>query len=129
MSPRRAGMNPVIRVVPPTELSIYPVYEHQLDLLAQGSPASLFLNFSLFFLGVAATAAGTLWSAPPDRDRVYYTFLIILLVALIAGVVMLVLWWFMHASTQSLIATIKSQMPQNPAVQDDTGEVTPGAGG
>jgi hypothetical protein len=63
-------MNPIIRVAPPTELNIDSVYEHQLDLLAHGSPASLFLNFSLFFLGIAATATGTLWSAPPDRDRV-----------------------------------------------------------
>ena len=51
MSPRGGGMRPVIRVAPPGELNVYPVYEHQLDLLAQGSPSSLFLNFALFFLG------------------------------------------------------------------------------
>ncbi len=72
------------------------------------------MNFALFFLGVAATAAGTLWSAPPDRDRTYYTFVIILLVTLIAGVVMLVLWWFIHSSTRTLLADIKSQMPAEP---------------
>ncbi|MGP0063492.1 MAG: hypothetical protein ACLQGP_07840 [Isosphaeraceae bacterium] len=60
-------MQPVIRVAPPGELNVYPVYEHQLDLLAQGSPAPLLLNFALFFLGVAATAAGTLWSTHPRR--------------------------------------------------------------
>jgi hypothetical protein len=115
-------LQPVIREAPSGELNVYRVYEHQLDLLAQGSPASLLLNFALFFLGVSATAAGTLWSAPPDKDRVYYTFLIILLVTFIAGVVLLALWWFMHTSTRSLIANIKSQMPPNPAIQEDMGE-------
>jgi hypothetical protein len=128
MSPRKSQIQPVIRVAPPAKLNVYLVYEHQLDLLAQGSPASLLLNFALFFLGVAATAAGTLWSAPPEKDRVYYTFLIILLVALIAGVVMLALWWLMHTSNRGLIASIKSQMPQNPAIQE-VDEVTPGEGG
>jgi hypothetical protein len=33
MSPRKAGMQPVIRVAPPGELKVYPVYEHRLDLL------------------------------------------------------------------------------------------------
>jgi hypothetical protein len=122
-------MQPVIREAPLGELNVYRVYEHQLDLLAQGSPASLLLNFALFFLGVSATAAGTLWSAPPEKDRVYYTFLIILLVTLIAGVVLLALWWFMHTSTRALIANIKSQMPPNPAIQEDTGEATAGEGG
>jgi len=119
-------MQPVIREAPPGELN---VYEHQLDLLAQGSPASLLLNFALFFLGVAATMAGTLWSAPPDKDRVYYTFLTILLVTLIAGVVMLALWWFMHTSTRTLVSNIKSQMPPNPAIQVDAGEATTREGG
>ncbi len=31
MSQRKAGMQPVIRVAPPGELNVYPVYEHQLD--------------------------------------------------------------------------------------------------
>jgi hypothetical protein len=50
------------------------------------------------------------------------------LVALIAGVVLLVLWWSMHVSTGTVIATIKSQMPPNPAIREDTGEVTAGEG-
>lgn len=89
MSARRAGLPPVvIREAPPGELRIYRVFEYQLDLLAQGSPASLLLNFSLFFLGVAATALGTLLTAPPTVDRVFYGFLIVFLVCLIAGVVL-----------------------------------------
>src|SRR5215217_63324 len=102
---------PTIRQAPPGELRVYSVYEYQLDLLAQGSPASVQLNYALFFLGVSATALGTLVTAPPESDRVFYSFFILLLVALIAGCVLLTLWWQSHRSSKSLVAEIKAQMP------------------
>jgi hypothetical protein len=71
----------------------YVVFEHQLDLLAQGSPASLLLNFALFFLGVAATSLGTIATAPPAQDRTFYTFLIIFIITFIAGIVLSALWY------------------------------------
>jgi hypothetical protein len=117
---KKPALTPPVRVAPLGELNVYVVYEHDLDRLAQGSPASLMLNFALFFLGVGSTALGTLATSPPERDRVYYTFLIILLVTLIAGVVLLVLWWFLHESTRGLVRRIKSQMPSNPPVREST---------
>src|SRR5262245_24374648 len=85
MSPRRGRMQPVIRDAHRGTERL-PSLRAPMDLLAQGPPASLLLNFALFFLGVSATAAGTLWPAPPDKDCVYSTILIILLGTLIAGV-------------------------------------------
>lgn len=115
MSARRAGLQPVIRVAPPGELKAYVVYEHQLDALAQ-----LMLNFALFFLGVAATALGTLYTAPPQDDRTYYTFLIVFLITLIAGVILLVIWYATNQSARALIQEIKSQMPPNPPIREDS---------
>jgi hypothetical protein len=84
-------MPPVIREAPPSELKIYRVYEHQLDLLASASPASLMLNFALFFFGVAATGLGTLVTAPPSARLVFDGFFFVFLVCSIAGVVLLAL--------------------------------------
>ena len=53
----------VVKLAQPGVRRAYVVFEHQLDLLAQGSPASLLLNFALFFLGVASTSLGTLVTA------------------------------------------------------------------
>ena len=89
------------------------VFEHQLDLLAQGSPASLLLNFALFFLGVAATSLGTLVTAPPQQDRIFYAFFILFIITLIAGIVILAIWYVMHRSVASLVIEIKAQMPPN----------------
>jgi len=107
----------VVRLAQPGELKAYVVFEHQLDLLAQGAPASLLLNFALFFLGVAATSLSTLVTAPPNKDRVFYSFLIVLITTLIAGIVLLTVWHAMHRSVSSLIVEIKSQMPPNPPVE------------
>src|SRR5436190_6393705 len=100
MSKSKQPFQPPMRLAPPSELNAYVVYEHQLDALSQGSPASLLLNYSLFFFGVAATAAGTLVSLPADSNRAYYTFLIVLLLTAIAGAVRLGLWWALHRSAK-----------------------------
>lgn len=110
----RTPVSAPLRVVPPKDLVAYVVYEHDLDLLTRGSPASLLLNFALFFLGVAASGFGTLFSLPPDNDRAYYTVLILALMTGIAGVVLIGLWWFTHQSVKNLVAEIKAQTPPNP---------------
>ena len=119
MTARNAGLKPVIREAPPVELHVYRVYEHQLDLLAQGSPASLMLNFALFFLGASLSLLATLLTATLG-DRPYYTFLILCTIGLIAGFVLLAIWFFTHTSTRILVREIKAQMPPNPAIQEES---------
>ena len=117
----------VVKLAQPGELKAYVVCKHQLDLLSQNSPASLLLNFGLFFLGVATTSLGTLVTASPDQDRVFYAFLIVFLITLIAGVVLLAIWYATHRSVANLIVEIKAQMPSNPPVEQGPSE--PSAGG
>jgi len=112
----------VVKLAQPGELKAYVVFEHQLDLLAQGSPASLLLNFALFFLGVAATSLGTLVTAPTNLDRTFYVFFIIFIITLIAGIVLLAVWYSMHKSVTSLVVEIKAQMPPNPPVEQGPSE-------
>ncbi|MGC8644535.1 MAG: hypothetical protein ACP5XB_32120 [Isosphaeraceae bacterium] len=124
----KSGYRQVVRLAQPVELKAYVVFEHQLDLLSQGSPASLLLNFALFFLGVAATALGTLVTAAPDQDRVFYTFFIVFVMTLIAGIVLLAIWFVTHKSVKTLVLEIKAQMPANPAVEQVAPEA-PDTGG
>jgi Na+-driven multidrug efflux pump len=119
MSKQKPPLQPTVHLAPPAKLNAYVLYEHELDALSQGAPSSLMLNFSLFFLGVAATSFGTLFSIPGESDRAYYTFLILFLVTTIAGVVLLGLWWFMRTPVRRLIAEIKSQMPPNPETRNE----------
>ena len=109
----------VVKLAQPGELKAYVVFEHQLDLLAQGSPVSLLLNFALFFLGVAASSLGTIATAPPTQDRTYYTFLIIFIITIIVGIVLLAIWYSMRRSVASLVVEIKAQMPPNPEIEQN----------
>jgi len=59
---------PVIRYAPLGELRVYAVYEHELEILAHGSPASLYLNFALALLSVFATSLVALVTTPIPRD-------------------------------------------------------------
>lgn len=61
----------VVKLAQPGELTAYVVFEHQLDLLAQGTPVSSLLNFAMFLLRVAATALATLVTTPPNQDRIF----------------------------------------------------------
>lgn len=106
----------LVKLVQPGTIHAYIVYEHEIDLLAQGAPISLLLNFALFFLGVAATALGTIAAAPPTQDRVYYTFLIIFIGTIIAGTVLVAVWYSIHRSASRLVLVIKARKPSNPVV-------------
>src|SRR4051794_22672222 len=94
-------LSPPVRVAPLGELRVWTVYEHELDRLAEASPASIMLNFAPFFLGAALSLLMTLLTTTLV-DRTYYTFLILCVIGLIAGVVLLVLWWRMYESTREL---------------------------
>lgn len=116
-----------VRLATPGELRAYVVYEHQLDAIGEGQPATLMLNFALFFLGVAATGFGTVAALPTEQIKAYYTFLIISLITLIAGIVLLSLWFTLRRPVVDMIAEIKRQMPPNPAVdQASASNVMPG---
>ncbi len=113
-----------VKLAQPGELRASIVYEHQLDLLEQGTPASLLLNFDLFFLGVSLTSLGTIVGASPGQERVYNTFLTLFLVTIIAGTVLLAVWFFMHRSARGLVQEIRAQMPPNPAVEGEPRSLT-----
>jgi hypothetical protein len=120
MAPKRPAdsLSPSIRIAPPAELKAYVVYEHELEILATGSPSSLYLNFSLFLIGTALSLVVALVTTPIPSDRVFYGFLIFCLVASISGVVLFALWWRYHESAKDLTSRIKNQMPPNPAIQE-----------
>ncbi len=108
---------PVIRVAPLGELKAYTVYEHELDALARGSSASLFLNFALSLLSVCLTLVVTLLTTTISSDRLFLVFVTSATVTAIAGALLMVLWWKEHQGSKTLIMEIKSRMPPLPTIQ------------
>jgi len=101
---------PVIRVAPLGELNAYIVTEHELETLAQGSPAGLLLNFALALLPMAGSIIVTLRSSTMT-DLNFTLFTSASIIFIIAGLICLTLWWRLHTSVKTLVQEIKNRMP------------------
>jgi hypothetical protein len=121
MPTRRSGdaLKPSIRIAPLGELKAWPVYEHELDELARGSPASLYLNFSLSLFSSGMTLLVALLTTTITSDRLFDVFVIGCVISLLASSVLGTMWLRSHSSTSGLIDRIKSRMPPSPAIQED----------
>lgn len=108
---------PVLRYAPLGELKIYPVYEHELDMLKQGSPVSLFLNFALFLLPIGLTLIFTLATTTIPVDRLFQTYVLLAGLTIVSGLVLLALWWRGYKGSKDLVEEIKKRMPPPPPIQ------------
>ncbi len=97
-----ANPQPVLRYAPLGELKVYPVYEHELDMLKQGTPGALFLNFALFLLPIGVTLIIALATTTITSNR---------------RLVLLVLWWRGYKGSRDLVEQIKNRMPPPPSLQ------------
>jgi hypothetical protein len=113
---RIAKVEPVIYVAPLGELQVYPIYGHELDEFAQGSPVSLCLNFALALLASGVSFFATLLATDIPSSRTFNVFVILTVLFLLAGTVLLAIWWKLHRSTRSLAQRIRNRMPPAPGV-------------
>ncbi len=113
----KTNLVPVVRVASLGELRVHPVTKSQLDELSRGSSASVLLNFSLFFLGIAIPLFFALVSTRFPSDRTFTVFVVFFAVSCVAGLITLVLWYRSHRSSAKLLETIKIRMPPHPIQQ------------
>lgn len=73
-------------------LDLYEITKEELEILKQGSPNSIFLNFSIALLSIFISIGATLLTIEFSSDRVFYIFIIVLVVSLITGLITLILW-------------------------------------
>ena len=103
---------PVIKRGSVSSLSLYEITDYELDILEQGSPAGLFLNFGIFLLsvGLSFTLAVTTVSIESDRLFVFYSILSIVGISL--GLVLLLLWFRFRKSTKIVCKKIRNRIVQ-----------------
>ena len=111
------------QMLPPVEirrgaysrLTLYEVEKSELELLAQGSPDSLYLNFAIFLLFMAVTALAALKTLPTDKTSpispTFIVFVVITVLGFIVGAFLLLLWLKKRKSVSALVREIKSRLP------------------
>jgi type IV secretory pathway VirB6-like protein len=92
-------------------LRIYEVSESELEVLTQGSPNSIHLNFAIFLLSVSISFIIALLTTTIASNRVFIVFVVITVVGAIGGVFLLFLWFKTRKSVSDLVQTIKKRLP------------------
>ena len=109
-------------------VDLYEIKDSELNLLEKGSPADLFLNFSIFLLSIAFSALAVLITTKDYRFAIAETiFVVILVVGLLGGGLLLILWKRGKGDVAATIADIRRRIPPDvvAAAQADSSSESP----
>lgn len=121
---RDSEFRPEIRRGRLDRLTIYEISEGELELLAQGAPNSVLLNFSIALLTTAGSFLIALATTTIESPWTFTVFVLVALVCGINGVGFLVLWYRGSRSVSALVETIRNRVPPEEGIQ----EIPPSAG-
>lgn len=91
-------------------VDLFEVKENELELLENGEPTSLQLNFAIFLLSLAFSGVLTLCSATFAQPILQNTFLFVSIVGAIVGLYLLLMWWKGRKSIKKVIQVIKNRI-------------------
>lgn len=106
-------------------VDLYEIKDSELDVLEHGGPASLYLNFAIFLISIAASAVTTIATTTSFRHPMVATlFLLVAVVGTIGGAFLLLLWRRERAAVVAVIAKIRSRIPPDVIPVSDTATVS-----
>lgn len=91
-------------------VDLYEVKENELELLENGEPTGLQLNFAIFLLSIAFSGILTLCTATFTQPILQNTFLFVSIIGVIVGLYLLLMWWKGRKSIKTVIQTIKNRI-------------------
>jgi hypothetical protein len=92
-------------------VDLYEVKEHELEILENGEPTGIYLNFSIFLLSIALSCISALCTATFDKAIIENSFLFLSIIGILGGVFLIVLWWRGRKSIKLIIQKIKNRIP------------------
>lgn len=101
-------------------VDLYEVKENELDILENGEPTGLQLNFSIFLLSLAFSGILTLCTATFSSSIIQNVFLFVTIIGILLGLYLLLMWWKGRKSIKSVIHNIKQRIPPETIDEDDS---------
>jgi multidrug transporter EmrE-like cation transporter len=101
-------------------LSLYEITDNELETLEKGSPSSTYLNFAIFLLSVGFSFLVSLLTVKVESMKTYIAFMIFTVIGILAGVILLVLWYRERRSISKVIKKIKGRIPNTEIMKEDT---------
>ena len=91
-------------------VDLYEIKDSELDILEQGTPATLQLNFAIFLFSTAFTSIGALATATFISDITKNTFLFISVIGILGGIYLLFAWLKNKKSAKIVIKRIRERI-------------------
>lgn len=92
-------------------LTIYEVSESELEILAKGSPSSIYLNFAIFLFTIFISFFTALLTTTIDSIKVFVVFVLIAALGVIGGAILIAVWVINRRSASDIINKIKKRLP------------------
>ncbi len=99
-----------VRVAPLGELKAYTLHEHELDLIAAGSSATLAFNVAIALISSGISFVLTLTTTTIESNRLFYSYLIVCFNCFLVGFFMLGKWVMSRTSVDLMVREIKSRL-------------------
>ena len=90
--------------------ALYEITDAELNILESGSPSSLHLNFSVFFLSIASSFLIALLTSSVS-SRVFTVFVVVTVVGLAVGLFLFFLWFRARRSISTVVRRIRARIP------------------
>ncbi len=92
-------------------VDLYEVKESELEILENGAPVELFLNFSIFLFSTAISGTACLSTSSFTSKMVEEIFLLTTIVGYIGGIFLAILWYRSRRSITAITKVIRSRIP------------------
>ena len=104
---------PVIKRGRVDSLSIFEIREDELNTIEKGSTTSLYLNFSIFLLSIAASfLIALLTSDFKDKLLTFTIFCVVTAVGFVIGLILLIMWLREKDDFKEVIKTIRQRIKE-----------------
>jgi hypothetical protein len=92
-------------------LTLYEITESELEIIENGTPSSLYLNFAIFLLSMAVSFMTSLLTVDYEgKQTLFLIFLVLTILGFIIGVFLIILWWWTKQDFNKTIQRIKNRI-------------------
>jgi len=120
MAKRRSQFDPAIHRVPLDKLRIFEITEAELESLERASPGSILFNLAVATISVALSFSIALTTTKIDSLRTFCVFVIVTVVAWIAGITFSLFCFSLRKSLKSVSKEIRSRIPPPEGFQEQS---------
>ena len=111
-------------------VDLYEIKDSELDELERGSPADLYLNFSIALLSLAFSALTAICTVSTFRFPILETlFLVVAVVGFFGGLFLILLWWRSRKDVAVVVAQIRNRIPPESIGAPNAEAEQPSSGG